>query len=385
MQAVALRIERIKFKDFRSYERLELGGLGALTVFVGPNAVGKSNIVEGVQMLTAHTSFRHATIDQMIRKGAEASCLEARAGDENRSLDFKVTLSAHSKKYELNGKPKRPADLRGLVPSVTFTPDDLELVKGSMSTRRAAIDALGSQINANYHTIRRDYEKVLRHKNALLKEEASPLLIASIDEMVITCGAQLSCYRSALFARLRPCFESNYGSIAGGRETLAVHYVPSWANLDPYHPEMHEFTRDEARAAIERALEERRAEERARRRCLVGPHLDTIHFAVDGMDATHYASQGQQRSIVLSCKLAEAAVIEEVLGQKPVLLLDDVMSELDGARREALVAYVSEEVQTFVTTANLAYFDAAMLARADIVELCGETMGSPAHLLHESR
>ncbi len=366
---MGLRIESISFRDFRSYEHLHLGDLDSLTVFVGPNAIGKSNIVEGIQLLTAFTSFRHATIEQMIRRGCERACLSAHLTDESRSLDLEISLSEHAKRYTLNGKPKRPADLKALVPSVTFTPDDLELVKGSMSTRRTSLDALGSQINANYYTIRRDYEKVLRHKNALLKEEASPLMIASIDEMLIRCGAQLSCYRSALFARLAAHLKEKYEDIAGGRETFDAYYAPSWEEFDFTRPRSYEFTRDEAREFMEKALIESRQEELARRRCLVGPHLDTIAFAINDMDASHYASQGQQRSVVLAYKLAEAALIEEMIGQKPVLLLDDVMSELDGARREALVSYVSDEVQTFVTTANLAYFDEGMLSRARVVHL----------------
>ena len=369
---MALRIRRISFRDFRSYESLDLDGLGTLTVLVGPNAIGKSNIVEGIGLLTAQNSFRHATIEQMIRRGADAARLEMEVGDENRLLQVGMHLAQHARRCTLNGKAKRPADLKGLVPSVTFTPDDLELVKGSMSLRRSALDALGSQVNANYHTIRRDYEKVVRHKNALLKEEASPALLDSIDEMIITCGAQLSCYRSALFARMAERLKQNYEDIAGGRELFSSWYAPSWLAPGEQGPGLEDsaaFSRDEARGAIERVLYTRRAEERARKRCLVGPHADVIGFAIDGMNATQFASQGQQRSVVLAYKLAEAAVIEEILGQKPVLLLDDVMSELDSARREALVSYVSSEVQTFVTTANLAYFDAGMLSRADLVEL----------------
>lgn len=365
---MSLRIDSIRFRDFRSYESLALSGLGSLTVFVGPNAIGKSNIIEGIQLLTSSTSFRHATIEQMIRQGAHESKLEMHVEDGNRSLDVGVLLSEKSKKHTINGKAKRSAELKGLVPSVTFTPDDLELVKGSMSVRRNALDALGSQLNANYYTIKKDYEKVLKHKNTLLKEEASPLLLASIDEMLITCGAQLTCYRSALFARLSEHLKQNYEDIAGGRDVFESTYVPSWIEGLPIG-ETTDIKRDEAREAIERKLFELKGEELARKRCLVGPHVDSVGFFIDGMNATQFASQGQQRSVVLAYKLAEAAVVEEMLGQKPVLLLDDVMSELDTSRREALVSYASTDVQTFVTTANLAYFDKGMLARADVVSL----------------
>ncbi|WP_165052722.1 MULTISPECIES: DNA replication/repair protein RecF [unclassified Adlercreutzia] len=375
---MTLRITDITFRNFRSYEELRLGKLGMLTVLVGPNAVGKTNIVEGVQLLTALSSFRHATIDQLVRHGEAAAHLSASLTDGNRLLDVELAAEGHAKRYRLNGKAKRPADLKGLVPSVTFTPDDLGLVKGSMSVRRAALDALGSQINANYYLIQKDYEKVIRHKNRLLKEETSPTLIDSINEMLVTCGAQLTCYRAALFERLIPHMRARYEQIAGERERFDACYVPSWDEWGDgsgvpacavKELASHHLTRDEARACLERALAVRRDEELRRRRALVGPHADAITFMIDGSNATHFGSQGQQRTVVLAYKLAEAAAIEEVLGVKPVLLLDDVMSELDGARREALVGYISRDVQTFVTTANLAYFDAGMLATADVVEL----------------
>lgn len=366
---VTLLIRDISFRDFRSYESLELHDIGRLSVLVGPNAVGKTNVVEGVQLLTALASFRHATIEQLVRRGRTSAYLQARVSDGNRLLDVSLIMEGHVKRYKLNGKPKRPSDLKGLVPSVTFTPDDLDLVKGPMGGRRQALDALGSQLNANYYLILKDYEKVVRHKNRLLKDEASPVLIDSIDEMLITCGAQLSCYRAALFDKMAPYVKARYESISGRRETLDAWYTPSWKTFDEANPVRVVFTREEAREQLALELARRRGEEVARRRSLVGPHADQVNFMIDGANAALYGSQGQQRSVVLSYKLAEAAVVEEMLGQKPVLLLDDVMSELDGQRREALVDYVSGDVQAFITTANLAYFDDAMLREADVIQL----------------
>lgn len=365
-----------------------------LTVFVGPNAIGKTNIVEGIQLLTALSSFRNPTVDQLIRKGGSHALARSFVCDGNRELEMTLLLEGHSKKYRLNGKAKRSAELKGIIPSVTFTPDDLELVKGSMSVRRQVLDTLGSQLSANYHLIRKDYEKVVRHKNRLLKDEASPLMLDSIDEMLVTCGAQLFCYRIALFARLIPHMKKLYEEISGGKDSFSASYINSWDKSDDAgfdglsaeetdeideisHPiealsfstSFDQLSRDEVRERMQEALKRRRCDEMVRKRCLIGPHLDKIHFFVNGMDASHYASQGQQRSIVLAERLAEAAVIEEMIGQKPVLLLDDVMSELDGARREALVSYISQDVQTFITTANIAYFGQDMLERADVVYL----------------
>lgn len=363
---MTLCVEDIKLTDFRNYEHFELAEIGPLTVLVGPNATGKTNIIEGIQLMTSLTSFRHPTIDQVIRRGARTSRTEARITDGDRLLDVAMTLREHKRRYTLNGKAKRPADLKGLMPSVAFTPDDLELVKGSMSTRRAALDALGSQLSANHYLIKKDYEKVVRYKNRLLKEGTSVALLDSINETLVTCGAQLSCYRAALFAKLSPEIARRYADISHG-ERLIARYAPSWqADVSR---ETSAFSREEAREELAHALEKRRGEEIARKRSLVGPHADRIDFSIEGQDASLFGSQGQQRSVVLAYKLAEAAVIEEVLDQKPILLLDDVMSELDSFRRHALVEFISGDVQTFITTANLAYFDQSLLDEARVVEL----------------
>ena len=238
-----------------------------------------------------------------------------------------------------------------------------------MSVRRAAVDALGSQLSANHHLIRRDYEKVLRHKNKLLKDEADRTLVESVNEMLITCGAQLTCYRAALFEKLSRSMRAFYEDISDGRERLDACYVPSWEEHDPGKVRTFSFARDEAREALARALEARGAEERARRRSVVGPHADKMEFFIDGRNAAVFGSQGQQRCVVLAFKLAEATIMREMLGQNPVLLLDDVMSELDASRRRALVAFVTDDMQAFVTTTNLDYFDADLLDRARVVRL----------------
>lgn len=364
-----LSINHISFANFRSYERFDLAGIGPLTVLVGPNAVGKTNVVEGVQLLTAQTSFRTPSPVELVRMGASFARIAADVGDGKRELELEMRIEEGKRRFLLNGKPKRTADLKGVVPSVTFTPDDLELTKGPMAVRRAALDALGSQLSANHYLIRRDYEKVIRHKNRLLKDEAPPALVAALDETLVTCGAQLACYRAALFEKLAASMASYYAEIADGRERLRACYVPSWEAHDPNAPASYAFARDEARAALAAALAARSSEERARRRALVGPHADRIEFFIDGRNVSTFGSQGQQRSVVLSFKLAEASLIQDILHQRPVLLLDDVMSELDAARRRALVAFISGDIQTFITTANLDYFDEDLLAAARVVRL----------------
>ena len=130
---MSLAVRRIAFDDFRNYRSFELDGLGPLTILVGPNAVGKTNVVEGIQLLTALSSFRHPTAEQLVRVGAPAARLVADVTDGSRALEITLRVEEGAKRYALNGKPKRSPDLKGLVPSVAFTPDDLDLVKGAMS------------------------------------------------------------------------------------------------------------------------------------------------------------------------------------------------------------------------------------------------------------
>lgn len=166
---MTLRIESLSLRNFRNYEDAALNELGDITVLVGRTLLAKRTSSRPSQLLTALTSFRHGTADQLIRHGEEHSRVSMQATDGNRRLDIDLTLDGRTRKYRLNGKAKRPIDLKGLIPSVVFTPDDLDLVKGPNSGRRSSLDTLGAQVNKSYYTVRRDYEKVIRNKNRLTK------------------------------------------------------------------------------------------------------------------------------------------------------------------------------------------------------------------------
>lgn len=364
-----LRIDSISFEHFRNYPSFELGDIGALTVFVGKNAVGKTNIVEGIELLTALSSFRNPTARQLIAWNSNAARLKATFLNARRRLDVELKMEDGKRSYSLNGKPKKIQTLKGLLPAVSFTPDDLDLVKGSQSGKRAALDALGSQLTSNYYVIRKDYEKILQHKNKLLKEEGSSSYLEAIDETLVRVGAQLYCYRSSLFAKFLLEIQKYYREITGGIESVQAVYVPSWQEADPENMETFILSKEEATQQMYEALVGKREDERRRHRAIIGPHADKVEFFIEGKNARIYGSQGQQRSIVLSFKLAEVSLIRDMLDQKPVLLLDDVMSELDEQRRNALVGFISGDIQTFITTTNLQYFANGILDEARVVEL----------------
>lgn len=365
---MSLSIKEFSFFNFRNYDSFHLEIDTPITVFVGENAVGKTNIVEGIELLTSLSSFRHASLLQLIKEHERESHLQASLEDDMRKLNIEITITEDKKSYYLNGKKKQAADVRGLLPSVVFTPDDLVLVKGSQSIRRNEFDRLGSQLSKNYGIIRRDYENVIRHKNKLLKENPNDSLLDAIDELVVTCGAQLTCYRSAFLIRFSTYIAEFYTQLSSSREKLTLSFIPSWEE-GSLENEIIKYDPAYARDRIEKALQERRGEEKQRQRSLVGPHLDTIHFFLEGKNATIYGSQGQQRSIVLAYRLAELALIEEILHQRPVLLLDDVMSELDEKRRAELMRFIPLQTQAFITTTTLAYFDDVLSDDTRVVHL----------------
>ena len=357
---MGLYIEKIACRNFRSYEQFELKGIGGLTLIVGPNAVGKTNLLEGIQLVTACSSFRSSTPSHLVRAGQEAGSFFASVRGDGRCLDVELRVSRETREFFVNGKKKRPRDIRGTLPSVLFSPEDLELVKGSQSFKRAQVDQMGAQLSANYHAVRKDYEKILRQKNRYLKESVSPLLYRLRCDMV---------------AALSPYLKECYREISGGRESVELVYVPSWLRKSfdfDRIPSIEVLDRGSAQERLISAMEEGACREHERRMSLYGPQLDLVEFYLDGLNAQQFASQGQQRSLVLAFKMAQVSLIAERLGQNPVLLLDDVMSELDETRRDALLSLISGEVQTFVTATNAERVSPVLSSLAHVVEIGGE-------------
>lgn len=330
-----------------------------LTVIVAPNASGKTNILEAIDLVTSGNSFRSPLWRDVVRRGAENASVILTVSGEGREVEIRLDIVGNQRRYTVNGKPKkRVAEVRGIIPAVSFTPDDLAMVKGSADQRRSTLDALGDQMSQAYEAIRSDYDRVLKHRNALLKNPSLALdLLDPWTEKLIEVGVAFYSHRRRLFERLTGIVSERYETLSNG-ETLEIEYVPSWGR-----------TSESPEDGFRRALEEVLLQERARGITLVGPQRDELVFRIDGQDARAFASQGQQRTVTLAWKLAEITVIQDVLEKPPILLLDDVMSELDAQRREALTAFVGTTVQTFLTTTNTGYFSDAMLADATVIEL----------------
>ncbi|MBM6676025.1 DNA replication/repair protein RecF [Olsenella uli] len=362
---MGLLVTELALRDFRSFERLDLELAPGVTVLVGPNAAGKTNTVEAVQLLTAGTSFRRPAPAQLVREGAESARIDARLVGDGRVIDHRCDVTRTGRRFSRNGKRCRAADMPESLVSVLFSPDDLALVKRGASVRRDELDLLGRQVSRGYAHVFAEYQRSVEQRNRLLHEERpDPSLLDAWDASVALGGATLLAARLRLFSRLAEKVAEAYGVISGG-EVLACSYVCTLGEG------LGELSRDELRDAFLDRLVASRADDLRRQQTCVGPHRDDVAFSVAGRDARAFASQGQQRSVVLALKMAEVELAGEILGSRPVLLLDDVMSELDERRREAVVRFVDGGIQTLITTTNLGYFSPELLDAAKVVSFGG--------------
>ncbi|MGB9867501.1 MAG: DNA replication/repair protein RecF [Bacillota bacterium] len=349
-------VRELRLDNFRNYERLELHLGKGVNVFVGQNGAGKTNLLEGVYLLATGRALRASREAEMLRWGSDWTYLralvEARSGD----LVVEVSLGKAGKSSRVNGcESRRIHDLLGNLKVVFFSPDELNLVKGPPQARRRYMDILLSQVSKAYYQFALLYYRLVNQKNAYLKEvgQGKPDrdLLESLDEALSAAGARLVIFRGKALEELGRLALGYMQRITGGREELAVVYSPSAPGLQRtgYGEESFELVRDELKKEIARA----RNVELARRISLIGPHRDDICFILNGKDVRCFGSQGQQRSAVLALKLAEVDFIREATGDSPVLLLDDVFSELDNARKTFLGEVLSGTAQCLLTTAEL--------------------------------
>ena len=366
---MGLIVHTIDLVDFRNYEHASFEFGEELTVLVGPNATGKTSVIEALQLATTGASFRRPRWQEVVREGSSQAKVLLHARGDDREVDLLVKVdAAGSKTHAVNGVDRKgAAGIVGIMPSVVFTPDDLQIVKGPAEARRATVDDLGSQLSSTYAALKKDYARVLRQRNALLKQEATQGDLKAWDEQLIDRGSRLMQHRARLVERTGSSAARIYSDLAGD-EIFSIEYRASWdrgVTGEAVTPD----TDFGERLRIE--LEKSRAEEQARRVTVMGPHRDDLAFVISGAAARSFGSQGQQRTAALAWKLAEVEVITDITGATPLLLLDDVMSELDESRRSALAALTRSSVQTVVTTTNIHYFDEAFVRDAVILETSG--------------
>lgn len=346
-------LQTILLRQFRSHRELQLAVDPGVNLFLGPNGAGKTNLIEAVAVLTTGISPRGAEPETMVPWGEEGFALKGRFAYETPGLD-PVTLemkyrSGSRRVIRENEKIEvRLKDLLGRVPLVSFVPEDLSMVKGEPDLRRRAVDMVLVQVDPAYADALRRYKDALKSRNAALRQMAEQQIdraaLEPWDDAVIAAGLVVCRKRAAFLEDFSARVADLQLRISGGRESAELRYRPSFEGP---------WDGPAAAEAWKAKLQRSEAAELATGSTLTGPHRDDILFLLNGRPARHYASEGQKRTCAVAFKLAEVPYVHEKLGQKPICLLDDVLSELDAQRAEQLLHELSQTGQCLVTMTGL--------------------------------
>ncbi len=341
----------LEVRDFRSHAALEFRPDPGINVLVGPNGSGKTSLLEAIGYLATLSSFRRSPDAALVRAGAEAAITrgEFSSGPTEALVEIETPVAGR-RRVLLNGKGGRSrADIAGVVALVAFLPDDLDLVKRGPSYRREYLDDLAAQTWPVAASEQADYDRALRQRNALLRRDgrhADPATLDVLDERVGRLGAIVLARRLAAVALIAPEVSGLYADLGEAPEPIAWRYASAGlGSLDG------EPAAEALAPALLEAVAAARQADLDRRTTTVGPHRDDVVITLGGREARTMASQGEQRSITLGMRLAAATILTERRGTRPVVLLDDVFSELDADRGRRLVARLPEG-QVFVTSAR---------------------------------
>ncbi len=337
-----MRLRRLWLTDFRNHEHDELELPPGLTAVTGPNGAGKTALLEAIGFLSTLSSFRGAAGDMLVRAGATSAVVRGEVERDGRELLIECEISGGRTVAQLNRqRGARRRDLLDALRVSVFTPDDLVLVKGGPGERRRFLDDAMVQLRPRDDALRLELERVLRQRNTLLKQafgrltEEVGLTLDVWDQKLAAVGEEIGARRAEIATALAPLVTEAYGRLAGVPVEVVVTHRPSWAGAPD----------------LATALAAARDEDLKRRVSTVGPHRDDIELLLGNLPARTQASQGEQRSLALALRLGVHRLVADRVGVPPVLLLDDVFSELDAGHSRALVELLPEG-QALLTTAG---------------------------------
>ncbi|WP_067930450.1 DNA replication/repair protein RecF [Alicyclobacillus kakegawensis] len=349
-------IEQLTLSDFRNYTRQQLEFSPGVNVLLGENGQGKTNVLEAIYLLAVGKSHRTSRDGDLIRHGAERTELAAVVAQQSRPLKLHLEFGRYGKKAQVNGVlQSRMSDFVGRFQVVLFAPEDLQLVKGGPAVRRRFIDMELGQTHARYLHHLSLYHRTLQQRNHLLKRPALDVdSILAFDDPLVEHGTEVMLRRHRFVSLLRDIAREIYASISSGREQLEIRYQPALQGHAHLGGEQEGALDAGALAsAFHEQLVARVRGDAQLGYTSVGPHRDDLVLLLDDRPVQAHASQGQQRTIALSLRLAEIELIRREVGEYPVLLLDDVLSELDDNRQRQLLLSMSDKVQTLVTSTGL--------------------------------
>ncbi|KGR91842.1 recombinase RecF [Ureibacillus massiliensis 4400831 = CIP 108448 = CCUG 49529] len=345
-------IDNLSLTNYRNYESLTLDFSSKINVFIGENAQGKTNVMESIYVLAMAKSHRTSNDKELIRWTADYGKIEGVVQNRYGNFPMELTITKKGKKGKVNHiEQTKLSNYIGQMNVVMFAPEDLNVVKGSPQVRRRFIDMEIGQISPVYLHDLLSFQKVLKQRNHLLKmnqgkSNMNDMLFDIYTEQYIQAAVQIIRKRFQFVELLQEWAEPIHSGISRGLEKLKIKYQPI-SGLDS------NWTQDEMTTYLQKKLSEVKQKELERGVTLVGPHRDDLQFLVNDYDVQTYGSQGQQRTTALSLKLAEIELIKQETKETPILLLDDVLSELDDYRQSHLLNTIQGEVQTFVTTTSV--------------------------------
>lgn len=344
-----MRLNEIYLQDFRNYENISLEFDSGVNLIVGDNAQGKTNLLEAIGYLGSGKSFRAQRTGEMVRFGSDFAEVRGSVWSQERQQQLRWILFSGSRPRQLfrNGaRKKSAADMAGVLPSVLFCPEDLMVLKtGSSARRRLANNAL-CQLRPNYDAALAEYNRILEQKSRILKDHfENPALLDILPEYntrLCQVGALLISYRARFYDSLGKAAANYHNQFSGGAENFTLSYKTVSTVVDPFAPipeltqNLLDHLQSHSRAELETA------------QCLTGPHKDDFTVSLSGIDLKAYGSQGQTRTAAISLKLAQRELMAREWGEEPVLLLDDVLSELDPGRQDFVLNKIVSG-QVFIT------------------------------------
>jgi DNA replication and repair protein RecF len=357
-------LQLLHLKHFRNYREQWVEFDAPKTILMGDNAQGKSNLLEAVELLATLRSHRALRDRELVLESEPIGQIAATLARDSGTLEMNITLRSSGRRtVSLNGEPmRRQLDFLGLMNAVQFSSLDLDLVRGGPGERRNWLDTLLMQLEPIYAYILQQYNTILRQRNAFLKQgkgQADLTQLAIWDAQLVAIGARVIRRRARVIGRLAPLAETWHQAISNSTETLEVRYAPNVGGEEDDPAVVQQLFLDK--------LKLRTVAEQLQGTTLVGPHRDEVEFLINQTPARQYGSQGQQRTLVLALKLAELKLIEAVVGEPPLLLLDDVLAELDLTRQNKLLETIQDRFQTLITTTHLGAFDSQWLRSSQIL------------------
>lgn len=367
-------LKSLYLRHFRNYSEQAVTFAAPKVILVGDNAQGKSNLLEAVEWLATLQSHRTPRDRDLIQQGQDSAQIAATLERQGVCLELAASLRPSAGRVlRINGCPvRRTAEFLGQLNAVEFSCLDLELVRGTPALRRNWLDRMLLQLEPLYSQLLQTYQKALRQRNALLKQATSQgwdeALWQAWNQQLVINGTRIIRRRQRLIERLTPLAAHRHRILSGDREHLSLTYES--------HVPLGDGTTEAIVAAFNEALAARRPIELLQKTSLVGPHRDDVCFCLNDQPARQFASQGQQRTLVLALKLAELELLESVAGDTPLLLLDDVLAELDLQRQRILLEVMGDRYQTLITTTHLAPFATPWRQQAQILRVTSGRIAS---------